>query len=68
MAYILKVRARVVSIGSSLTQKRLVVYPVHALCFANPPVAQSSRVGSLVHMMRDLVGCWLMIQSLPPPQ
>jgi len=42
MAYILKVRATAVWTGSSCAQRRLVIYPVYNLCFANPVVPQSS--------------------------
>lgn len=46
MAYILKVKARALWTGSSCAQRRLVIYPVYALCFANPVVPQGPPLGN----------------------
>lgn len=46
MAFILKVRARVLWAGSSFAQRKLVIYPVYAVGFANPVVPHSSPMGN----------------------
>lgn len=46
MAYILKVRARALWTGSSCAQRRLVIYPAYAMCFANPVVPPSLPIGN----------------------